>query len=128
QRVHRLAGALTELGVGRGDRVATFAWNHHRHLELYFAVPAVGAVLHTLNIRLSQDDIGYILDHAGDRVVVVDESLLPQIRPVLDARPAIKVVVMRDRPGDGPDGNPGSEALPARARPVPRSPPPAPAG
>jgi len=123
QRVHRLAGALTELGVGRGDRVATFAWNHHRHLELYFAVPAVGAVLHTLNIRLSQDDIGYILDHAGDRVVFVDESLLPQIRPVLDARPAIKVVVMRDRPGDGPDGYPGYEELLARARPVTEFPP-----
>ena len=68
ERARRLASALTELGVRPGDRVATFGWNSLRHLELYLAVPSMGAVLHTLNIRLFEDDLHYIVCHAEDRV------------------------------------------------------------
>ena len=65
RRAKRLASALKALGVGPGDRVATLAWNHHQHLEAYFAVPSMGAVLHTLNLRLHADDLAYIVQHAG---------------------------------------------------------------
>jgi fatty-acyl-CoA synthase len=75
ERARRLAGALTELGIRPGDRVATFGWNSVRHLELYLAVPSMGAVLHTLNIRLFDDDLHYIAGHAEDRVVFLDASL-----------------------------------------------------
>ena len=67
--------ALRDLGVGPGDRVATFGWNSRRHLELYFAVPCTGRVLHTLNIRLFEDELRYIVDHAEDEVIFVDASL-----------------------------------------------------
>ncbi|GAA4542451.1 long-chain-fatty-acid--CoA ligase [Pseudonocardia xishanensis] len=80
ERVARLAGALRGLGVRPGDRVASLAWNHHRHLEMYAAVPLVGAVLHTLNLRLSAEEIAYIAGHADDRLIVVDADL----RPLLD--------------------------------------------
>ena len=63
----RLAGALRGLGVGPGDRVGTFAWNSHQHLEVYFAAPLMGMVLHTVNIRLSPQDITYIVNHGGTR-------------------------------------------------------------
>lgn len=76
ERVLRLCRVLTEeLGVRPGNRVASFAYNSARHLELYYAVPLVGAVLHTLNIRLHDDQIRYIVDHAGDRIVFVDAVL-----------------------------------------------------
>ena len=75
ERAHRLASALNELGIRRGDRVATFGWNSRRHLELYLAVPSMGAVLHTLNIRLFDDDLRYIVRHAEDRVIFLDASL-----------------------------------------------------
>lgn len=78
-RVARLANALEKLGVRRGDRVATFAWNNARHLELYFAVPCMGAVLHPLNLRLPADQLAYIIQHADDRVLFVDTTLLPAI-------------------------------------------------
>lgn len=74
-RVAKLAHALHELGVRPGDRVASFAWNGHRHMELYYAVPMIGAVLHTINIRLFPDQVTYILDHAGDRAIFFDASL-----------------------------------------------------
>ena len=73
----RLAAALHQLGVRPGDRVATLCWNHDRHFEAYFAVPLLGAVLHTLNLRLHPDELAYIASHAEDRVVLVDPSLLP---------------------------------------------------
>jgi fatty-acyl-CoA synthase len=75
RRVHRLMNVLTRLGVKPGDRVATFAWNHYRHLELYFAVPAVGAVLHTINIRLPREQLIYIINHAEDRLIFLDKSV-----------------------------------------------------
>src|SRR4051794_30968470 len=75
ERARRLASALTELGIQPGDRVASFGWNSMRHLELYLAVPSLGAVLHTLNIRLFEDDLRYIVGHAEDRVIFLDASL-----------------------------------------------------
>ena len=69
ERVDRLCRALESLGVGEGDRVATFAWNSQRHLEAYLAAPCMGAVLHTLNIRLFEDQLTYIANHAQDKVV-----------------------------------------------------------
>jgi fatty-acyl-CoA synthase len=75
KRVAKLANALRTLGVQPGDRVASFAWNGHRHLELYYAVPMIGAVLHTVNIRLFPDQVAFILDHADDRFVFFDGSL-----------------------------------------------------
>ena len=77
RRVHRLAHVLRELGVQPGDRVGSLCWNGHRHLELYFAVPCFGAVLHTLNLRLPHDQLSYIVNHADDKVIFVDASLLP---------------------------------------------------
>jgi fatty-acyl-CoA synthase len=74
-RARRLASALVKLGVRPGDRVATFGWNSRRHLELYLAVPGMGAVLHTLNIRLFEDDLRYIVGHAEDRIIFLDASL-----------------------------------------------------
>ena len=74
-RAHRVASSLAELGVKPGDRVATFGWNSRRHLELYLAVPSMGAVLHTINIRLFEDDLHYIVDHAQDKVIFLDASL-----------------------------------------------------
>ncbi len=76
-RVKRLAVALEDLGVRKGDRVATLAWANHQHLEAYLAIPSIGAVLHTLNLRLHHDDLSYIVNDAQDSVLIVDESLLP---------------------------------------------------
>jgi fatty-acyl-CoA synthase len=77
ERIDRLARALARLGVRQGDRVGTFAWNNQRHFELYFAIPCVGAVLHTLNIRLFAEQLTYIVNHAEDEVIFVDASLVP---------------------------------------------------
>jgi fatty-acyl-CoA synthase len=84
RRARRLASSLQRLGVGPGDRVATFGWNSRRHLELYLAVPSMGAVLHTLNIRLFEDDLRFIVDHAGDKVICLDASLA-QVMPRFDS-------------------------------------------
>jgi fatty-acyl-CoA synthase len=73
----RLAGALTRLGIGPNDPVATFAWNNQEHLEAYFGVPSMGAVLHTLNIRLPGAQVAQIVNHAGDRVIILDDTLVP---------------------------------------------------
>jgi len=83
-RVARLAGALKRMGIGDGDRVGTFCWNAQEHLEAYYAVPCMGAVLHTLNIRLFPDQLAYVINHAGDRVVIVDGSLVPLLARVRD--------------------------------------------
>ncbi|RAK23475.1 fatty-acyl-CoA synthase [Anoxybacillus vitaminiphilus] len=80
-----------------GDRVGTFAWNHHRHLEAYFAIPGIGAVLHTINIRLSPQHISYIINHAEDKVLLIDEDLLPFIEKVKDEIPTVQAfVIMTD--------------------------------
>ena len=83
RRARRLARALDGLGVRRGDRVATLAWNGYRHLELYFAVPGMGAVLHTVNPRLFEDQIAYIVEDAGDRVVFAETSFVPLVQRLL---------------------------------------------
>jgi len=100
ERVRRLAGALRSLGIRRGDRVASFAWNHSRHLELYFAVPLIGAVLHTVNIRLFPEDVAYIINHAGDRLIFADRSLLPTLRGLRGGLATVERVVSMD---DGSD-------------------------
>jgi fatty-acyl-CoA synthase len=81
-RSERLASALTRLGIERGDRVGTFCWNNQEHLEAYLAVPTMGAVLHTLNIRLFPEQLTYVVNHAEDRVVIVDDSLVPLLAKV----------------------------------------------
>ena len=91
KRARRLASALHSAGIGPGDRVATFAWNSARHLELYLAVPAMGAVLHTLNIRLSKDDLRYVIQHAGDKAIFLEASLAEALPVVPDV--AFEVVM-----------------------------------
>src|SRR4051812_30085346 len=80
RRARALAAALLRLGLKKGERVATLCWNHHVHLECYFGIPAAGGVMHTLNLRLAPDDIGWIARHAEDRFLVVDDCLLPLYR------------------------------------------------
>jgi len=82
-QVERLASALAKLGMRAGDRVATFAWNSQEHLAAYLAVPAMGAVLHTLNIRLAPSEIAYIIGHAQDKVLILDGDLIPALARVL---------------------------------------------
>jgi len=77
RRTRALASALQKLGINKGDRVATLCWNHHAHLECYFGIPAAGAVMHTLNLRLSPAELGFIADDAKDRVLILDDILLP---------------------------------------------------
>ena len=80
---HRLAGALKRLGVQPGDRVGTFSWNNTAHMEAYLAIPSMGAVMHTVNIRLSPEQIAYVINHAEDRVLILDGSLAELFHPVL---------------------------------------------
>src|SRR6266850_959087 len=84
QRAERLANALHRLGIRNGDRVATFCWNTQEHLEAYLAVPAMGAVLHALNIRLFPEQLAYVINHAADRIVILDDSLIPLLASVKD--------------------------------------------
>ncbi|MEV4672982.1 MULTISPECIES: long-chain fatty acid--CoA ligase [Actinomadura] len=98
ERAGRLAGALRGLGVDGDQRVATFMWNNAEHLEAYLAVPSMGAVLHTLNLRLFPDQLVYIANHAEDRVVIVDGSLIPLLAPVLPQLKTVRHVVVV---GDG---------------------------
>lgn len=103
KRARQLALALHRLGVGDGQRVATMCWNHHCHLEAYFGVPISGAVLHTLNPRLAPDDLAYIVREAEDRVMIVDESLLPALESFSDQVRLEHVVVVAEQ-GHVPDG------------------------
>ena len=96
ERTRRLGGVLDTLGVSADGRVGTFAWNSTRHLELYFAVPGTGRVLHTLNIRLFPEQLTYIANHAGDEVVFVDRSLLGLLAPLLPTMPGVHHVVVMD--------------------------------
>lgn len=92
-RVAQLANGLRAIGVADGDRVATFMWNNQEHLEAYFAAPCMGAVLHTLNIRLSGEQIAFIANQAEDRVVLVDMSLAPVFAAVLPDLTTVQTVV-----------------------------------
>ena len=114
RRARQLAQALRDdFQVPRGEAVATLCWNHAWHLECYFGIPAAGCVLHTLNLRLSPEDIAYIMDDAGDRVLIVDDVLLPlwqQVQPLLrKAQPQVVVVPFGGAPL--PAGARGYEAL-----------------
>jgi fatty-acyl-CoA synthase len=99
ERAARLAGALRSLGVDGDQRVGTFMWNNAEHLEAYLAIPSMGAVMHTLNIRLSPEQVGYIATHAGDYAVIVDGSLVPLFAPVLAHAPGIRHVIVTGDPG-----------------------------
>lgn len=104
-RVDKLASALKALGVSHNTRVATYCWNHQRHLECYLTVPSLGAVLHTLNIRLFPEQIVGIMNHAQDSVLIIDGSLLSQIANVLDKVPTLSdVIVIGDCPELQPIG------------------------
>ena len=109
-RSARLAKALQRLGVREGDRVATLAWNHWRHVEAYYAIPSIGAVLHTLNLRLHPDDISYIAHHADDQVVLVDKVLWP-LWEKCAARVAAKHVIVMTDDGLVPPGTLDYETL-----------------
>lgn len=98
ERTRRLMSALDKLGIQKGDRVGTLAWNTHRHLEIYFAAPGIGAVLHTINIRLSPEHIIYIINHAEDDIIFVDEDILPLVNQLHGHLPSVKAyVVMTDK-------------------------------
>ena len=94
-RTKKLAVALSLSGIGQGDRVATLSWNHHQHLEAYFAIPCIGAVVHPLNVRLSPDDLTYIINHAGDKIIIVDQVLLPLFEKIKSEITVSKIIVIR---------------------------------
>lgn len=98
RRVCKLANVLQDLGIGQGDRVGTFAWNNHRHLELYFAVTCSGAVLHTLNLRLFPEHLIHVINHAEDKVIFVDEDLIPILEKVAPHLKTVeKYIVLTDK-------------------------------
>ena len=104
QRTRQLGTVLDRLGITASGRVATFAWNTARHLELYFAAPCTGRVLHTLNIRLFPEQLTYIVNHAEDEVIFVDRSLIGLLAPLLPTFTTVKhLVIMDDGKGDVPD-------------------------
>jgi len=93
----RLANALRRLGIGDGDRVGTLCWNTQEHLEAFLAVPSMGAVLHTLNLRLFPEQLSYVINHAGDRMIIVDDSLVPILARVKsDLTTVERIVVVGD--------------------------------
>lgn len=99
-RVRRLACALHRLGIRPGDRVGTFCWNTQEHLEAYYAISSMGAVVHTLNIRLFADQLTFVINHGGDRIILVDASLYPALAGVLkDLRTVEHIIVVGDAPG-----------------------------
>ncbi len=93
-RAERLAKVLARLGIGRGDRVGTFCWNNQGHLEAYLAVPSMGAVLHTLNVRLFPQQLAYVINHAEDKVILVDASLIPLLARVRDELKTVETIVV----------------------------------
>jgi fatty-acyl-CoA synthase len=111
ERTAKLAHALARLGVKPGDRVATLAWNHHRHLEAYFAAPMMGAVVHTLNLRLHPSEIAFIARHAEDSIVLVDRSLVPLFDQFKDQVPTLRHVIYMPDAGPTPEGQLDYEKL-----------------
>jgi fatty-acyl-CoA synthase len=118
QRARQLAGGLASLGVKPGDRIATFCWNHSRHLETYYGVPASGAILHTLNIRLHPDELAYIIGHAGDSFVIVDKALWNAFAPVRDRIGPVPIITISDE-GEPVEGTIDYESLIARGTDAP---------
>ena len=101
-RAARLAGALRQLGVTGDQRVATLLWNNAEHLEAYLAVPSMGAVLHTLNLRLAPDQIGYIANHAEDYVIITEPTLAPLLAQVLPHLKTVRHILLTGSPA-GPE-------------------------
>lgn len=97
KRTRKLADALTKLGMKHGTKVGSFAWNHHRHLEAYFGVPCTGAILHMINIRLSPEHIAYVINHAEDEILLVDDNLFPHLEKLAPMLKTVKhYVIMGD--------------------------------
>ncbi len=123
ERTRRLSQALMSLGVGIGDRVGTFLWNDREHLESYFAIPTMGAVLHTINIRLAPNQIAYIINHAEDRVLIVDRALWPVLAPLREQFVTVKAIILT---GELPESDPADtldyETLIKSATPLARYP------
>ncbi|HVU01710.1 MAG TPA: long-chain fatty acid--CoA ligase [Polyangiaceae bacterium] len=117
-RTCQLARALVRLGVKPGDRVATLGWNHYRHLEAYFAAPCLGAVLHTLNLRLHPSELSYIASHAGDKIIIVDRSLLPLLEGFRKDVKSLEHVIVVPDDGPVPEGYLGYETLLAAEEPA----------
>ncbi|MBW3534134.1 MAG: long-chain-fatty-acid--CoA ligase [Gemmatimonadetes bacterium] len=113
ERAERVGGAMAALGVVQGDRVASLAWNTHRHLELYFGVPAAGAILHTVNVRLSPEQVVRLLRHAGDRVIFADPDQVEAVDAVRDRLPDVERFVVLA--GAAPPGWEAYETLLATA-------------
>jgi fatty-acyl-CoA synthase len=107
ERAEKLAAALTRLGVQPGDRVGTFCWNNQGHLEAYLAIPSMGAVLHTLNIRLPPEQLAYVINHAEDRFIIVDASLIPLLAAIKDDLKTVETIIVA---GEG-DTTPLGETL-----------------
>ncbi len=99
KRARQFANAVTKLGIKQGDRVATLAWNGYRHLEVYYATPCMGAVLHTLNLRLSTTDLEYIVNHAEDSIICVDDDLLPILEKLAGKIPTVKHIIVMNNTG-----------------------------
>jgi fatty-acyl-CoA synthase len=106
-RAEKLAAALRRLGIQDGDRVGTFCWNNQGHLEAYLAIPSMGAVLHTLNIRLPAEQLAYVINHAEDRFIIVDASLIPLLASVKDELKTVETIIVA---GEG-DTSPLGETL-----------------
>ncbi len=98
-RAHQLAHALAAAGIKVGDRVGTFMWNGSRHLEAYHACAGMGAVLHTLNVRLGENDLDYIINHAKDQVIIVDADILPLLEKMKDRMPTVRQVIIATEEG-----------------------------
>src|SRR6476619_6089228 len=108
RRAELLAAALARIGIRPGDRVATLGWNTQSHLEAYLAVPSMGAVLHTANLRLFPDELVYTINHAGDRVILADAELVPMLASLLPRLPTVETVFVI--------GTGATEALPGALR------------
>ncbi len=103
KRTKKLALALKKLGIADGQRIGSFCWNHYQHYELYFGVPAMGGVLHTLNLRLGTEDLAYIINHAEDQILFIDDNLLPLFEKFKESVNFKKVIVI-SRDGNVPEG------------------------
>jgi len=104
RRSRRLANALVSLGLRRGDRVATLLWNQSEHMEAYFAVPCANAVLHTLNLRLHPEELAFIVNHAGDRFLIVDDVLMPVFEKIRDRVKFEQIIFVPFGGGETPAG------------------------
>ncbi len=104
-RTRRLGGVLDDLGISADGRIATFAWNTARHLELYFAPPCSGRVSHTLNLRLFPEQLTYIVNHAEDEAIFLDHSVAGLIWPLMDQFDTVRHVVLMDDGAPAPDAD-----------------------